>query len=191
MTVKLFAYLLLGAFLLCFWEPASAHGGQPRLEIDAETLSPGSALEIRGVGFEFEEQIALELAGSVIALPLGTIGADTEGGFLLVVSLPPELTAGTYFIRATTDDHEVSSIAFSVQGAASPEEGGEVLRDEDDGLLVPMPTLPPGFTSTPIPAETGPHVEAPSATNERSLIPGVVNGAGFLALIGIRLRLGR
>jgi hypothetical protein len=66
-----------------------------------------------------------------------------------------------------------------------------VLRDEDDGLLVPMPTLPPGFTSTPIPAETGPHVEAPSATNERSLIPGVVNGAGFLALIGIRLRLGR
>jgi hypothetical protein len=186
MTVKLFAYLLLGA---SFGFGAGLGAWRQPLEINVKTLSPGSTLKY-AVGIRVREQIALELAGSVIALPLGTIGADTEGGFLLVVSLPPELTAGTYFIRATTDDHEVSSTAFSVQGAASPEEGGEVLRDEDDGLLVPMPTLPPGFTSTQIP-ETGPRVEAPSATNERSLIPGVVIGAGFLALIGIRLRLGR
>lgn len=188
MTFKMPLFLFVSVCLLFFAGSASAHDEQPRLEIPGGTAGPGSTVEIRGVGFGFEEQITLALAGLAMDMHLGTISADTEGGFQLTINLPLDLAPGTYDIRAWTDDHEVRSVEFRVEGIATPEGEGEGLRDEDDGLLAPMPTQLPGFTSTPI-SETSPRTEDPSAAKDRSLIPWFVIGAGFLVLIGIGRRI--
>ena len=172
--------------LISLARPASAHGEEPRLEINVETLSPGSTLDIRGVGFEFEEQITIHLVGSSTDLSLGMITADPEGGFLLAVNLPPDLREGAYFIRATTDDHKVTSVTFNVRGMTLTEDGGENLREEDDGLLAPMPTLPPGFTSTPIPEAESP-AETAAKKDSILLIPGVLMVVALLGMIGFRL----
>ena len=115
MPLKLLSCLFLLVFL-CYVDPASAHGEEPRLEISPETLNPGSTLDIRGVGFELETEIALAIAGLSGDLPVGTVTADVEGGFLMAIDLPSDLAEGTYSIRATSSDHVVTSAPFRVRG---------------------------------------------------------------------------
>ena len=125
---------------LIFTQPVSAHGEEPRIEISAERLNPGSVLDIRGVAFEADEEIVLSLVGSYIKVPLGTFIADTEGILLATITLPVNLAEGTYVIHATTDDHVLDSPQFTVFGSAELGEGEEQ-REEDDALLAPMPTF--------------------------------------------------
>lgn len=159
---------LISAILLAFVivQPALAHGDEPRLEISPEKLSPGAVLDIRGVDFEFEEQVTLTLYNDQTEAPFGTVLADVEGVFLLSITLPFDLHEGTYVIRAMTDDHTVESPPITVAGTAVDEGGGQGERDEDDALLAPMPTYAPGVSSTPIPqvepgANTAPETSSP------------------------------
>jgi hypothetical protein len=127
-----------------------AHGGEPRLEIGRQVLAPGEVLDIRGVDFESEASITLTLRGSQAEIPMGEILGDAEGGFILNFSLPADLPEGTYTVRARSADHEVDSPPFKVQGMAA-QEGGDQPVGENDMLLAPMPTLPPGYTNTQVP----------------------------------------
>ena len=130
-----------------------AHGDDPRLEISAEYLNPGSELELRGVDFEFETEISLSLMSSQAELPLGIVTADTGGIFLFTIALPVDLAEGTYFVRATTGDHTVDSPSIKVSGIAV-EDGGQDRLDEETGygLLAPMPTPVVGVATTVPPA---------------------------------------
>ena len=137
---------------------ALAHGDSPRLEISVERINPGGVVEVRGVDFEPEEQISFALIGTDVEIPLGEIIADTDGIFLQIVTLPSELKEGAYYFRAVTDDHQVISPTLTVFGAAILEgEGGQGPREEEDGLLAPMPTFLPAVVST---------ASAPSASIE-------------------------
>ena len=153
-----FRILVCGALIMIFAffiVPAvSAHGGQPRLEISVERINPGGVVDVRGVDFEFEEQVTLALVGTEIEIPLGEITADTDGIFLQIVTLPIDLKEGAYHFQAITDDHEVLSPSFIVQGSAisGEEGGGQGLRDEEDSLLAPMPTPGPAASPTPVPS---------------------------------------
>jgi hypothetical protein len=138
---KIFPGILTVLFALFFVPSVFAHGDEPRLEISLERVNPGGVIDVRGVDFEFEEVVTLELVGSEAALPIGTTVADVEGVFVQIVSLPVDLSAGMYQFRATTDDHVIISPTFEVWGAPMADEGGEGERDEDDGLLAPMPTV--------------------------------------------------
>ena len=124
---------------------ASAHGRTPRLEISAERMNPGGILDIRGVEFDYEELVTLYLERQGIVVSLGEINADLEGIFVHTIVLPADLPTGEYTIRGVTDHHDVLSPIFNVQGPAiSGEGGGQGEREEDDGLLAPMPTYAPG-----------------------------------------------
>ena len=138
----LFAILLLALFLV---PTAAAHGRTPRLEISAELMNPGGVLDIRGVEFDYEELVTLYMERQGVVVSLGEINADLEGIFIHTIVLPADLPAGDYSIRGVTEHHDVLSPIFSVQGSAIMEGGGQGERDEDDGLLAPMPTYPPGF----------------------------------------------
>jgi hypothetical protein len=140
--------ILTVLFTLFFVPVVFAHGDEPRLEISLERVNPGGVIDVRGVDFEFEEVVTLELVGSETALPIGTTVADVEGVFVQIVSLPVELSAGMYQFRATTDDHVIVSPSFEVWGVAMAGEGAEGERDEDDGLLAPMPTVAPNTSVT-------------------------------------------
>jgi hypothetical protein len=102
-------------------------------------------VDVRGVEFDYEQSVTLYLERTGIVVQLGEVVTDLEGVFIHIAVLPVDLPAGVYTIRAKTDHHEVLRPALTVQG--SPilgEGGGQGERDEDDGLLAPMPTYAPG-----------------------------------------------
>ena len=112
--------------------------------------------------------------------------ANGEGEFIHIAVLPTDLTEGTYYFRAVTSHHDVLSPPLTVWGTAFTEGGGQGLRDEDDGLLAPMPTYASGVSSTAIPKtapEPGPEPGPVSNVSISALMIIVVG----LALIGIRV----
>jgi hypothetical protein len=179
--------LALGFFFVL---PASAHGGEPRLEISLERLNPGAVVDVRGVDFEPEEIITLSVMGSSVEISLGSVTADVEGIFLQTVALPIDLSAGSYTFRAVTDDHEVRSPILIVSGAPVQVEVGEAQRDEGDSLLSPMPTYAPGvIPGGVVRAATPPPLAPVAPASGRNyflfLLPAIA--VGILALIGIRV----
>ena len=179
-------YRILVIVLVIFLQSfsVSAHGDEPRLEISADRVNPGGVIEVRGVDFEFEEQVTLALVGTEIEIPLGEITADTDGIFLQIVTLPIDLKEGAYHFQAVTDDHEVLSPSFIVQGSAisGEEGGGQGLRDEEDSLLAPMPT--PGSVASPTPVPSTP-VESMPVFNWKP----ITLVLGLLLLIGVAVAL--
>ena len=127
---------------------ASAHNTQPRLEINQERLNPGGIVDVRGVSFGMEEAVTLTLIGSSAEIPLGEMLSNAEGEFLHIAVLPVDLAEGTYYFRGVTSHHFVLSPPLTVWGTAIVEGGGQGERDEDDGLLAPMPTLAPAAATT-------------------------------------------
>lgn len=180
MKIKLFPFIsaILLAFLVT--QTVSAHGDDPRIEINTDKLNPGSVLDIRGVDFEFEEAVTVSLSGAQSEISFGTVLADVEGVFLLFITLPVDLPEGTYVIRATTDDHVVESPPITVSGMAIMEGGGQGERAEEDALLAPMPTYAPGVSSTAVPQAVVVESEpAPDSSSPLLL--------GAIAVIGIIL----
>ena len=158
MKKKIFQFLPLVSvfiFALCVAYPVFAHGGEPRLEINPERLNPGAVLEIRGVDFESEEEITLTLIGPQTEIQFGTVTSSVEGEFILNITLPASLGEGSYTIRAKTSNAEVASPVITVWGTAIVESGGDDTRQEDDGLLAPMPTFVPNANVTAPPPANG------------------------------------
>lgn len=188
MKTKLFKFII--SFLtilvvLAIGQPVLAHGDEPRLEISAESLNPGAILEIRGVDFEFEEEIALLLVGPQSELSLGSVIADAEGVFQLGITLPIDLMEGTYFVRATTDDHVIESPLIAVWGSAQLGGGEEGAWEEGDGLLAPMPTVS-AVQATPVSQVELPVDAAPEPEQNRSFIWILVILGGLLLVVILR-----
>jgi len=140
--------IIIILFSLFIVPVASAHSTQPRLEINVERLNPGGIVDVRGVSFGMEESVTLTLISSSAEIPLGEMPSDAEGEFLHIAVLPSDLAEGTYYFRGVTSHHFVLSPPLTVWGTAVAEGGGQGLRDDDDGLLAPMPTLAPAAAAT-------------------------------------------
>ena len=178
--------ILIFLISLLLAQPASAHGDEPRLEISPERLKPGGVLDLRGVDFEFEEVITLSLVGAQMEVPLGMVLADTEGIFVLSITLPPDLAEGSYSVRATTDDHVVESAVLTVWGSADLGGGSDGPREEDDGLLAPMPTsLPSVPTAVPQPAVAA---ESTPAENNSLAYVWIAAAVAIAVLVGMLFR---
>jgi len=184
-TFQALLFISLFLFALRVAQPASAHGAEPRLEIGAERINPGSVLEVRGVEFEYEEEVTLSLIGSDFEVALGAAIADVEGIFLFTIALPTELTEGTYLIRATTDDHMLDSPAFEVWGVATQAQEDNAVRDQSDLQLGAVPTFAPAVSSTPLPV-AAPVEAAPPEASTMPLV-WVAVGIGVLLLLGLML----
>lgn len=189
-----FVHSVVIVILLSLWIvfPVSAHGDDARIEVSQVRLNPGSVLDIRGVGFEPETEIALLLTGSQVDVPLGTAAADMEGTFLLTLVLPADLAGGTYVVRGTTNDnHSIDSPQLTIWGTADLGSADGELRDEDDGLLAPMPTIAAG---APTPQMASAPIKE-SVPMEKSSAPygwiGAALGLGFLAILILVLRFKR
>jgi hypothetical protein len=184
---RCFSFVIIIILALTFVHPSLAHGGEPRLEISVERINPGGIVDVRGVEFDYEQSVTLYLERTGIVVQLGEVITDLEGVFLHTVILPTDLPEGVYNIRAVTTHHDVLSPALTVQGPAIlNEEGGQGERDEEDGLLAPMPTFAPGVSSTPLPQTAA--LEPPvSKGNSTTLIYSIGAGLVILALLSIRI----
>jgi hypothetical protein len=177
----------VGILLLCFASPTLAHGGEPRIEISADRLNPGGALDLRGVDFEFEEQITLDLVSQETVIPFGTVLADAEGIFLLTITLPADVAEGTYVMRATTDDHIVESAPITISGSADSEEGEQ--RELEEPLLAPMPTAVEGV-STAVPFSV-PSTESTTKPTSSAPFVWIVIAIGIVVIASLLLRMRR
>lgn len=151
MNLRIILAGVLLALSFCAAPDVSAHSTQPRVEISKERLPPGEVIDVRGVSFDMDETVTLTLLGSGVEIPMGEVMSDGEGEFLQILVLPANLVEGTYYFRAATIHHWVISPPLTVWGTAAVEGGGQGLRDEDDGLLAPMPTA---LAAAPLPQPT-------------------------------------
>jgi hypothetical protein len=178
---------ILLALSFCVAPDVSAHSTQPRVEISKERLNPGEVIDVRGVSFDMDEPVQLTLLGPGVEIPMGEALSDGEGDFLQILVLPADLAEGTYYIRATTNHHWVISPPLTVLGTAAVEGGGQGLRDDDDGLLAPMPT-----TAAPLPQPTlvsvAPVEERASVSRSTNLMTVLALLAVFVVIFGVGLR---
>ena len=174
--------ILLSLFVA---SPARAHSTVPRVEISIERLHPGEVVDVRGVSFGMDDSVTLTLIGSGVDVSFGEIIASGEGEFTYIAVLPSALAEGTYYFRAVTSHHYVLSPPLTVWGIAYEEGGGQGDRDEDDGLLAPMPTFAPAVATAPIAAVP---VEATPTFDWKPtiLISVVLALAGILVVFGIK-----
>lgn len=189
MSVRHLVSFVIVLLLSLFVVPrASAHGRTPRLEISSERMNPGGVLDIRGVEFDYEELVTLYMERQGIVVSLGEVHADLEGIFVHTIVLPADLPAGEYTIRGVTEHHDVLSPVFSVQGPAVPGQGGgQGERDEDDGLLAPMPTYAPGVVPGGVIQPTRVSEHIPEQTPVSRIGPMLVLGLSILLVLAVFL----
>ena len=176
--------IIVGAFSLIIVPSASAHARQPRLEISVERVNPGGIVDVRGVEFDYEQLVKLYLERPGILVQLGEVNADLEGVFLHILVLPVDIPDGVYNIRAVTDHHDILSPALTVQGQpVSSEGGGQGERDDDDGLLAPMPTYAPGVVPGGVPQSASQPTPQTAPVSRRNSTAFIISA--LLILIGL------
>ena len=169
MSFRIIVSVTLVVMLSLFVAPSvSAHNMEPRVEISLERLHPGEVVDVRGVSFDMDEPVTLTLLGTGVEIPLGEVISNAEGDFLHIVVLPSDLVDGTYYFRAVTSHHFVISPPLTVWGTAITEGGGQGPRDEDDGLLAPMPTFPPAVATVSAPVVSMPARQLPASAGLRT-----------------------
>ena len=170
-----------------------AHDDEPRLELVVERASPGASLTVRGSGFPYDATVALSIMGGADAGPAGRVQADAEGAFTVTLVLPVDLAEGTYTVRADTDaggdPHAVECPPFVVGGAPIVEgEDGDGRREEEDGLLAPMPSAAGVASSHAAVPPTTPASAAPVPATSMPSDPGgslfvLVSALGAAAIV--------
>lgn len=109
--------LLMELFLV---SPVLAHG-QPTITVEPTVASPGGQITITGTDMEDGEIFKLTLENVAGVVELGEATAKPEGdeaGFTETLTLPTDLTAGPYLIRAATEEGETTTADLTV-GASS------------------------------------------------------------------------
>ena len=148
--------VLAGA--LAFPAAVWAHGGAARLAADPDTVRPGGVVTMRGEDLGSDAAVVLVLIGSTGRVSLGTVTADDEGHLATSVQIPLEMPQGIYRLEGSADGTPPIAVSLIVDGAPLPvgqeeEPGG---RDEDDGLLIALPSgwqqalAQPPITAVPV-----------------------------------------
>lgn len=150
---------------------ASAHGDDPRIEIEVDQLAPGASLTVHGFDFSYEDDVAIVLTQSGRATELGSVTADLDGAFTHTVTVPLDAPEGVYAVTATTGHHAATSSPLLVRG--QPLAANDDTRlDNEDSLLAPMPVITAlTAASTVRPPAPAPAAVPPSASVENSVAP--------------------
>lgn len=165
---------ILDRFLIVFFtsllllpntSPVAAEGETPQIALSVYQASPGATIEITGGRFEPDIQVTLLLLQNGTQIPLGTVLCDDHGEFTVPVLLPLNLQVGQYEFQAVDEKNRMAAAPLAI---IADENGGEDLRQDEDGLLQPMPTLMP-VVATPL-AQTNDSQNAPNSNSMPSIV---------------------
>lgn len=97
--------------------------GVPVIIVEPSVTAPGAQVTITGTDMEDGEvfKITLEGAAGVFELGEATAVPDPDGqeaGFTAVFTLPSDLTAGYYLLRAATDEGETATADLTIGGSS-------------------------------------------------------------------------
>ena len=167
---------------------ALAHGGETFMDAEPAIVPPGGGVGIRA-DLLTSGPVRLTLAGTDGSRrEVGVVEETVEGHFEVFFEVPRDLPVGLWTLLAEADDTVYGSTTIEVAGSVvGSEEGcGQGPRDEDDPLLVPLPSgwqatrsSPPGTTTPPA-----------ALTDSVDLVPLVSLAAalGALGLLFLRTR---
>lgn len=130
--------------------PVRAHGDDPRIDVDAQRLSPGAPLTVRGYDFAYETAVELILVGERQRTPLASVTADVEGAFIHTVALPVGVAGGAYVVEAESGEHVVRGPPMLIKGTPMTPDDQDTRVEAGDSLLAPMPTLAAAAGAAPV-----------------------------------------
>ena len=168
------AALLLSATVL-------AHGGETFFIAEPSRVAPGEAVGVRA-DLLTSGPVRLSLAGTDgTRVEAGVIEETVDGHFEVFLEIPTDLPAGHWTLLAEADGVAIASTTIEVAGTPVGEEaGGQGPRDEDDPLLVALPSGWRASRSDP-PAATQPAAVGPS-DDGIDVVPFVTLAAAVVAL---------
>ena len=131
----LFVALLINLFLV---SPVLAHG-QPTITVEPTAASPGGQVTITGTDMEDGEifKLTLESVAGVVEIGEATAKQDgDEAGFTETFTLPTDLTAGSYLIRAATEEGETTTADLTVAASSSTSMGNQPMEANPESFQV-------------------------------------------------------
>jgi hypothetical protein len=160
---------------------ASAHSGETFFIVEPTLVPPGGGVGVRA-DLLTSGPVRLVLAGTDGSQRLvGTVEQTDGGHFAVFIQIPTDLPVGRWDLLAEADGGPIASATLEVAGAPVGEEvGGQGPRDEDDGLLVPLPSGWRASQSIP-PAALEP-TALTTAGGSVDIVPFASLGAAILAL---------
>lgn len=100
--------------------PVLAHG-EASISVSPTAVAPGGTVTVSGEGMEPGENFTISMRGIAFERTLGTVAVEDEG-FEQSFEIPADAPAGTFQIRATSEEGEVLTTELTVQGGAEPGE---------------------------------------------------------------------
>ena len=159
----------------------SAHGGETFFVAEPTLVAPGSGVGIRA-DLLTSGPVRLSLAATDGARrELGVVEQTEDGHFEVVFEVPKDLPVGHWTLLAEADGVALASTTIEVAGTPMDTElGGQGERDEEDPLLVPLPS---GWQASrsDAPSATGP-AAADASVGSVDLVPFVSLAAAIIAL---------
>lgn len=171
------AAAVAAALLLC--ASAFAHGGETFLIAEPALVQPGGGVGVRA-DLPTSGPVRLSLAGTDgTRREVGVVEQTDQGHFEVFIQIPTDLPTGHWTLLAEAEGRAIASTTIDVAGTPLGEEtGGQGLRDEDDQLLV---ALPSGWRASRPPEATRPGINSPTG-EQADLVPFVSLAAAVIAL---------
>ena len=189
---------ILAVFGLVAAPAVLAHGGAPRLLLEPDRSNPGGVVTVRGEDLGSDELITFSVVGLKGAIPIGDMVTDGEGHLTVALQVPVDMVVGVYALEATqASGQRVANAPLFVEGAPIlPGEGGPGGKDEDDSLLIVLPSgwqqslSGPIVTAIPV-TSAGPGNDRPAGAPEMGLLVVLIVGAAASCLVLARRWRGR
>ncbi len=123
--LSLIALLLLGLAPL---GTALGHG-EPKITADPTVVAAGGTITVTGSEMEDGLKYTLTLEGVKGSIPLGeaTAKGDPEAGFVVQYTIPDETAAGSYTVRAVTEDGDVATADLTVTAPSAEASAGPAM----------------------------------------------------------------
>lgn len=120
--------------------PASAHEGEEGAGITCEPnqVTAGGTVVLAGTGLEPASERQINLVGTDVIVPFGTVTTDAEGMFSVTLTVPSHLPAGTYAFQAIGDETLTTDLAVIAAAGQAPVEPGSEAAD----LIAPRERSP-------------------------------------------------
>ena len=181
------AAAVAAALLLC--ATVLAHGGETFFSAEPGLVAPGGAVGIRA-DLLTSGPVRLVLAGmDGTRIEAGVIEQTEDGHFEVFLEIPRDMASGHWTLLAEADGIAIASTTLEVAGAPVGEDGGgQGPRDEDDPLLV---ALPSGWQAMRSVAPAAPRPAITTTTGDRTdLVPFVslIVAIAALATLVVRTR---
>lgn len=120
LNLFLYSFIIAAVTALASFGAALAHG-EPIITVEPSAAVPGGQITITGADMEEGKvfRITLESAAGILELGEATATQDgDEAGFTVTFTLPTDLTAGSYLVRAATDEGETATADLTISASS-------------------------------------------------------------------------